>query len=182
MAVTFPYVRAAVWSDGSTTDTAAKRNTIEDGIFNAHQQPAVRVFHNANQTITNATDTALAFNSERFDTAGGAASTQHDTVTNNSRLTCRFAGKYLITADVEWGANANGIRAASLRLNAATIIAKTQILGAGASVRVVCNVSTVYDLAVNDFVEVVVFHDNGGSGTVAVTANYSPEFMWVRVA
>jgi hypothetical protein len=82
-----PFVKDTTFADGSgggTPITAAKLNNIEQGVFDAHLMPAVRVYHNTTQSVSTATHTALAFNSERFDTAGGAASTQHDTVTNNS--------------------------------------------------------------------------------------------------
>jgi hypothetical protein len=181
MAVTFPYVRAATWVDGSTTDTAAKRNTIEDGIFNAHQQPAVRVTHNTTQSITNNTDTALAFNTERFDQAGGASSTQHDTVTNNSRLTCRFAGIYQITGQVEWASSAAGARRIYLRVGGATIICRSPAVAGATDDVGRLTLSTLYSLAVNDFVELIVWQNSGGALNVASAANYSPDFMMVRV-
>lgn len=184
MAVVVPYVKNAAWVDGSTVATAAKANIWEDGIFNAHLQPAVHVFHNANQTITTSTTTALAFNSERFDTAGGTAAAHHDTVTNNSRLTALYAGKYLITANVDWGVSApnTGVRQSMIRLNGTTVIAQTMVGVAGASSRTTTNVTTIYDLAVNDYVEVTVFHDAGANCSVAVSSNFSPEFSMVRVA
>jgi len=174
MAVVFPYVKAAAWVDGSTTDTAAKRNTIEDGIFNAHQQPAVRVFHNTTQSITSGVETTLAFNSERFDQAGGAASTQHDTVTNNSRLTCLYAGVYQITATITWasGPSNSGLL---IRLNGVTRIGYIENSGATASV------TTLYALAVNDYVEARVVQTSGSPINIASSAAQSPEFMMVRV-
>ena len=48
-----------------------------------------RVYNTGNLTITNATETALTYNSEHFDT-----DTIHDTGSNTSRLTCKTAGKY----------------------------------------------------------------------------------------
>src|SRR5919108_3473294 len=99
MAETTPYVKQT-WVDGVSTCSAARNTYQEEGISAAHLQPSVRVFHNATQSITTATETALAFNSERWDTAFGSASTQHDTATNNSRLTAQYAGKYLVVGHV----------------------------------------------------------------------------------
>jgi hypothetical protein len=182
MAVVFPYVKNAAWVDGTTVATAAKANIWEDGIFNAHQQPAVRVFHNANQSLTNITLTALAFNSERFDTAGGSSATHHDTVTNNSRLTCLYAGKYQITGSASFAANATGHRLLLIRLNGATEIARERVPSVGASDQLELNISTLYDLAINDYVELVAYQNSGGALNVTVVSNYSPEFMFVRVA
>ena len=57
-----------------------------------------RAHHSSNQSITNNTFTVLSLNSERWDT-----DSIHDNSTNNSRLTCNTAGKYIITAGVYWG-------------------------------------------------------------------------------
>jgi hypothetical protein len=185
MAVVIPYVENTAWADGSgggTPITAAKLNVVEDGISNAHLMPAVRVFHNATQSITTVTATVLAFNSERFDQAGGAASTQHDTVTNNSRLTCRYAGIYHIAANVGWqSSTATGFRQVRIRLNGTTYIAGVQG-DAGQASTIYQSVSTLYALSVNDYVETVVDHSQGTSINVLATSNYSPEFMMVRVA
>src|SRR5262245_13632341 len=123
---TIPYV-AQTWADGSgggTPLSAARLNVIEAGVKEVSYAPAVRVFHNANQAIVTATVTALAFNSERIDQAGNAADTQHDTVTNNSRLTCKYAGVYDIGACIAWEVVAAGTyRQIGIRLNGTTIIA-----------------------------------------------------------
>jgi hypothetical protein len=184
MAVVYPYVKNTTWADGSgggTPDTAAKKNIIEDGIFNAHNAPAVRVFHNANQSITTATETALAFNSERFDQAGGAASTQHDNTTNNSRLTCLYAGIYAIEACIEWATNATGERLLVIRHSVGpTAIARSRF-SAGAASIISQTTSCHYALAVNEYVEVTVYQNSGGNLNVTTVGNHSPEFSMVRV-
>lgn len=186
MASTVPYVPNTAWADGSgggTPITAAKLNTLEQGISDAHLMPAVRVFHNTTQSIPNLTDTALVFNSERFDTVGGVASTQHDTTTNTSRLTCRYAGKYLVTGHLEWsGTGTTGTRRIKVRLNGTTIIAVGTPGDATADANTGSNVTTIYDLAVNDYVELIVLQSSGSALNVVSTGNYSPEFMMVRVA
>src|SRR5689334_6638767 len=99
---TIPYVKqGAPFADtagAAGTVNAAKLNAIDTGIYEGMLQPAVRVTHNTTQSITNNTATVLAFNTERFDQAGGASAAMHDTVTNNSRLTALYAGIYLINA------------------------------------------------------------------------------------
>lgn len=175
---TVPYVKQT-WTDGVSALSAARLAVIENGIYEISLAPAARVFHNANQSINDTTATALAFNSERFDTAAGASNTQHDTVTNNSRLTCRYAGKYMVSAAVRWGNNSTGTRRIFLRLNGATLIASDIC---PASNEIDQTITTLYDLAVNDYVEVVVFQNSGGALNVEVQSNFSPEFMMVRVA
>ena len=135
-----------------------------------------RVYHNANQSIPDATNTALAFNSERADT-----NTIHDTVTNNSRLTCQTAGVYSITASVEFAANATGIRSVGLRLNGTTFLSLQRSPSAGASVTALLSVATMYALAATDYVEVIVSQDSGGALNVLAGGNYSPEFQMSRL-
>lgn len=162
---------------GGTPTSAARFNDQESGIFNVDYRAAARVFHSASQSITSGVATALAFNSERFDQENNAASTIHDTATNNSRLTCRTAGVYLISAVAEWAASpVNGTL--RLRVGGATEIARQQVVG---DYRVMC-ISSIYALNVNDYVEVVVSQASGGAVNINSTANYSPEFSMVLVA
>jgi hypothetical protein len=178
MAETWPYVKQT-WTENVSSGSAARFTYMEEGIRAAHLQPVVRVTHTLNQTITTATDTALAFNTERFDSAAGIADTMHDNATNNSRLTCRYAGIYQITAIVNWTFNASGFRYLAIRLNGSTLIARDGREGNATTAQ---SVSALYALAVNDYVEAVVTQDSGTSRTVEQNSNYSPEFMMVRVA
>lgn len=136
------------------------------------------VTHNAAQSIANATLTKLAFNTERFDT-----DTIHDNATNNTRLTCKTAGKYLIIGQVAFATNATGeARIAQIKFNNVDYIgvAYRKPIGGGV-VETLVEISTVYDLAVNDYVELVVYQDSGGALNVNSSAKYSPEFSMMRM-
>jgi hypothetical protein len=135
-----------------------------------------RVFHNAAQSIANNATAALAFNSERNDT-----DTIHDTVTNNSRLICKTAGIYQITGQATFAANATGIREVGIRLNGSTFLADSNKNNVGASIDARLSVTTIYNLAVNDYVELIVFQNSGASLNVLSAGNYSPEFMMIRI-
>jgi hypothetical protein len=141
---------------------------------------SVRAF-GASATITTATDTALALNSSRFDT-----NSYHSNVTNNSRLTvpAGLAGVYQISGTVEWAGVPAGTNVTLFfRLNGSTIIAQdgppTAPTGGGGSVKQA--ISTLYKLAVSDYVELCVRQNSGGSLTINSSGNYSPEFGMVRV-
>lgn len=180
MAVVIPYTRQT-WTDGVSSCSAARNNVHEDGINDAHYMPAVRVTNSGDELITTGTLTTLDFNTERFDTAGNAASTMHDTVTLNQRLTCRYAGKYLIVGQVQFSAGATGYRFVSIRLNGTTEIARDRRLNAGAADPVEITLSTLWDLAVNDYVELRVLHNQGTSLNILKVAAFSPEFSMHRV-
>jgi hypothetical protein len=136
-----------------------------------------RVYNNANLSIANTTDTALTFNSERFDT-----DSIHSTSSNTSRLTCQTPGVYLIHADVSFAINASGLRFVYLRLNGTTIIAESSMMPISTGARSHMVVTTLYELDAGDYVEVLVYQTSGGSLTVDYLAAHSPEFGMVRIA
>lgn len=133
-------------------------------------------YHNADQSISNITQTALALNSERWDT-----DVIHDNSTNNSRLTCKTAGVYLIIGTMAYANNTTGVRQAAIRLGGSTFIASVLVNANGGSNLTVLVVTRIYPLAVNEYVELVAFQDSGGSLNVTSAGNYSPEFMMIRL-
>lgn len=138
--------------------------------------PSTRVTNNAAIAIVTSTVTTPTFNTERWDT-----NETHDTTTNPSRLTCQTAGLYLIIANIEFDANATGHRMIRLRLNATTNIARTEtpaVATAATTTNII--VSTIYNLAVSDFIEVQVFQTSGGNLNINTTT-YSPDLMMTRL-
>lgn len=134
-----------------------------------------RVYHNTNQSIPNLTLTTLAFNSEKFD-----SDNIHDPVTNNSRLTCRTAGTYLISFNGRWETNATGQRWLVLFWNATRYIAMST-LDVGIPGNFATEMSTIYTLAINDFLQVQVWQDSGGALDIRFVAEYTPNFMMQRI-
>jgi len=129
-----------------------------------------RVTHDVDQHIAINTHTTLAFNSERYDNGG-----LHSTVTNNSRLTAQKAGVYLITCNIAWEGAAGHIRILSLKLNATTYIARNyEYLTFDDEHHL--SLTTLYKLAVTDYVQALVFHDVVGGLDILQAANFSPEF------
>lgn len=141
--------------------------------------PSARVYNSAALTIaTGGVGTSLTFDSERFDTRS-----LHSTSANTGRLTAPVAGLYVITAQIEWAANGVGERDLILNLNGTTNIARslhpTTAVGTTAQ-----SISTLYKLAANDYVQVVVRQTSGGNLNVTASGNYSPEFSmsWLHPA
>lgn len=137
---------------------------------------AVSVYNSANIAIANNTDTALTFDSERWDT-----DSIHSTSSNTGRLTATIAGKYLITALVRWAANNDGRRSVWIREGGDTIIALVQADAATGGVFTVQEVSRQYNLKAGEYVEVLVNQNSGGALNVEAVSNFSPEFMMARV-
>lgn len=117
----------------------------------------------ATQTIPNATSTAITFNSESADT-----DTMHSTTTNTSRLTCNTAGLYLIEGNVRYTSGATGLRETEIYLNglAGKIIAIMSMPVGATPAIITLKASVIYQLAVNDYVEVFAYQSSGGNLTV----------------
>jgi len=134
-----------------------------------------RVYHSSGQTIPNNSHTACAFDSESYDTDG-----IHDPVTNNTRLTCKTPGKYLITGCVAWDANGPGYRHIHIRKNGGGSYAGVTIGGfTGAWNYVV--VTSLLDLVVDDYVELILYQTSGGNLDVKSSGEQNPSFMMQKV-
>lgn len=162
------------------TDDAGNDRTIVTvspitGSSSGGYTEGARVYNNASVSINSGSSTAIAMNSERYDT-----NTIHDNSTNNSRLTCKTAGKYMIVGNVQWQGNNTGIRALSIRLNTSTLIAAC-LTGAVQNDNTTQTISTIYDLGINDYVELFAYQNCGSPLNAEVGANYSPEFMMQRI-
>lgn len=130
--------------------------------------PAVRVYNDADISISNNTNTILTFNTERWDN-----DSIHDTTTNTSRLTCKTAGIYHIYGNIRWGANQTGYRIIAINVNTTRVAAERK---RDTATHTYQSISTDYVLAVDDYVELEVYQDSGGALTVVSEGNFSPEF------
>lgn len=137
---------------------------------------SARVFNSASISLTNNTWTTLTFNSERWDT-----DTIHSTVSNTGRLTATTAGKYLIIGHAEFSTHATGIRQLQIRLNGATPLIFFNIHTMNGADAGMLMISTQYNLAADDYVELLAFQNSGGALNVNQRANSSPEFMMAKV-
>lgn len=145
-----------------------------DGSLDVRTSIGARAFNSANISIPNNTNTALTFDSERFDT-----DTIHSTSSNTDRLTATTAGKYVISCTATWAANTTGQRRMYLELNNTTTIANVadkDVVGAGATADA-DELTTIYDLAATDYVRCFVHQNSGGALNISTLAQYSPEFM-----
>lgn len=136
-------------------------------------KPACRVYNDTIQSIPNNALTVLSFNGELYDN-----DTMHDNATNNSRITIKTAGKYRLSAIVEFASNATGIRQILLRVNGTIYIGAVTTDAFTTTQQM--NVHADYQLAVGDYVEVIVYQNSGGALNVSnssSTSRYKCEFM-----
>jgi hypothetical protein len=140
-------------------------------------EESCRVYHNANQTITTATLTALAFNSERWDPIG-----MHDVATNNSRIVALEGGIYLFGGSVSFDDHATGSRGLGLRRNGTTYVAfHKQPTVAAANIETRLSIASIVQMVAGDYMELVVIQRSGGNLDVLASTEYSPEFYAMKL-
>lgn len=137
--------------------------------------PACRVTKAAAQLLVAGTDTAILFDTERYDTDA-----MHSTASLTTRITFNTAGVYGIGGCIRWQASATGYRYIMVRLNGTTPLAVV-LQDIDSVIQHQQNVSTMYKFAAADYVELVAHHNNAGDLNVEKAANYSPEFWatWI---
>lgn len=164
------------WVTGEVVTSSQANTHFRDNQVFLHDPPSCRVFNSASILVPNATETALTFNSERWDT-----DSMHSTSSLTSRITFNTAGKYIVTGHVRFAGNASGFRSVGIRFGGTTYLAANEAptIGAGSSHDL--SVATVYAFPAASFAELVVFHDIGASLNAEAVAAISPEFaaLWV---
>ncbi len=164
------YSAPRTWTPGEYPTAAQLNQDLRDNVAFLANPPACRVTKAAFQGITTATNTAIVFDTERYDT-----DSMHDTVTNNTRITIVTAGLYEVGGCIEWDANAAGTRSLGIRLNGTTFLVNV-FMDIDSAILHAQNVETTYKFAAADYVELVAWQDSGGSRTANKSGNYSPEF------
>lgn len=139
-----------------------------------HIVPACRVYSSINQKIQHNQNTPVIFDSIRFD------NDEIFNISDNTRLTCKTPGIYLVTGHAAITNNSTGVRQVFIRVNNATVIA-SEIKNALSKGNTPVNISTVYDLNENDYLELVAFQDSGVALEIVSLVNFSPEFSIVRI-
>jgi hypothetical protein len=137
-----------------------------------------RAYKAADQLIANATLQIIALDTERFD-----SDAFHDNVTNNTRFTipASMGGYYMVGATALFAANATASRQVFIYVN--SVATGTAIVGnttlPGTSTAVYMSVSTLYQFAATDYVELVCYQNSGGNLNVTAVQATSPE-MWIH--
>ena len=146
-----PQVGAQVWllSDGS--DIFAIGHLAPRGV------PALRVTGSA-VSVTNATETALAFTAEVGTDPWGMGESG-----NATRVTVPLDGWYTFTAWGSFAANATGIRGVKIRQGGSTSLAVTRVSAASAGSTELTVVTGPVSLSATNYVELTVEQTSGGA-------------------
>lgn len=126
-----------------------------------------QVWRSTNQTLADATLTAISFDSViRDDPACWAVGTP-------TRLTIKLAGAYMITGQCSFNTSSTGRRLVLFYLNGGQINAQTTNGNSAAATHV--SSTTIKYLAVGDYVEMYGYQNSGGNLSV-LTDVHSPMF------
>ena len=134
-----------------------------------------RAASNAAQSVASGVPTLVAFNVSVFDTDD-----MHDPVVNNSRITFKTAGTYLIGGSFDLDINATGDRVIQIVVNGAsqpTFAVKAPVLSTGS-----LSTSTLIDANRNDFAELLAFQDSGSPLNIINFGTRSPSFWAHRLS
>ena len=154
------YARLGVGTNGQTlvADSTASTGLKWSTVSTTPTFVGCVLTKSAAQSIANATNVNITFNTESIDT-----NTFHDTTTNTERITIPtgYAGKYLFTAMGSFAADASGVRAVYLLLNG--VIKTVAQAPALASQFSGYSISFILNLAVADYVTLQAFQNTGGA-------------------
>lgn len=126
--------------------------------------PFCKASSNVNKIIDNMTMTSLPLNTSVSDTTG-----MHNITTNNSRVTIKTIGIYIICAMVSFTPNITGRRILQINKNGVPIGAVSQRALDSASASANMSLTVINNLIINDYIEIVVYQDCGQS--IDVTGN-----------
>ncbi len=153
--------RLAVGTDGqiltadSTAATGIKWASPTSTAFSG-----VSLVKSAVQSVSNATDTAITWNTEDYDTDG-----YHSTVTNTDRITIPTGktGYFLVSSRVSFAGNATGVRSVTLRKNGSTGVIGVDMNNQTAGASAVCiNDRVIYAVA-GDYFHLNAYQTSGGA-------------------
>jgi hypothetical protein len=133
------------------------------------------VFHNTTQSVADTTWTVAVFNSELVDTSG-----LHDTTLDDrrDRVNVPRTGKYRITAQAEFAANATGYRQARITVNGSALARSTKIVpNNGASLEAQASIEIYAILTAGDIVRLEAYQDSGGA--LNLTSNTRLYLLWI---
>jgi len=168
-----PATSETIWRTDKTDTEIYTGSTWVVGGLNA---PYAQIGRSTDQSIPNSTLTAVLWTTEVSDSHSG-----HSTVTNTSRYTATVAGLYQVSCSLPWDPNATGVREMFFRVNNTTSTPGDR--AQASTVATIMTSSTrLLRLAVNDYVEVVVWQNSGGALNISSSYLIGPglDVVWLR--
>jgi hypothetical protein len=161
---------------GEVLTAALMNKNVRDAVNFLANPPAAVLYSAASQSIPNATETSLNFDSEVLDTYNG-----HNVATNNSRYTAQVAGWYFVIGACWFNNNGTGYRRVDLYVNGAGLTANAQAtMNASSGVGSGMQVMGLVHLNVGDYVEVYGLQNSGAALGTPGAGALSMSLWWVH--
>jgi hypothetical protein len=139
--------------------------------------PRAHVYRATDQAILTATFTPISFSTERKDNNAMWA------IGDPTKLIAKTAGYFDFDANVVWqSGTGSGYRQLAIRVNGTTTIASTLYAENGGTWSPMQNLGQKWQMAVNDYAELMVQHEEGANQNVVALTAYSPDFSMVMVS
>lgn len=156
---------------GETLTATTMNQEVRDAMNFLLNPPRANVYHSTTQShATSGQYQIVQFDSEFYD-----SDTMHDPVTNNSRITIKTAGLYLVMGQIYWAGNTTGMRGVSIRGNGANALAYDFRASTNTLIQQV-SLERYFD--VNDYIELNAYQSSGAALIINGGANGS--FMSAR--
>lgn len=154
--------------------------TMVDALTFLSSPPRMQARQTVAQSLTSGVFSAITCTTEDYDQDPNGTSTQHDTVTNPSRFTALFSGRYTLSGAVGFAASATGRRLTKWQVNGVDVNGSGLAIPAtAASVGKIPAVTIDVLLAVGDYVELLGAQESGGALNTAVGGATDQSFMKV---
>lgn len=148
------------------------------GVLGPAAVPSVRASSSVALTLASASNVRASLDTTDWDQ--GTASAQHSTSSTQSHLVCRQAGIYLISAGATISQNASGLRDVGIQLNGTTWVAE-MYTGANPTDVTIFSLSALYQLALGDYVELVLYQDSGSTLQALANRDVKAHIAWCRL-
>ncbi len=167
------------WATGDEITATRLNEQLRDNMLELRSSRTARVRRLTAQSIPDSADpwaTAIGFTSEDFDVPAW-----HSNTTNNTRITPDVAGVYLVTANVEFAANATGDRAIRIGVNGVgTSNMRAQTTTPAPTVNALLSTTAVVLLnGTTDYIEIGAWQSSGGSLNTGTSLGCWCSVTWI---
>lgn len=162
--------------DPAAAQDADTKTARDIAITTALYTQGCRVRNTAAQSISDSTWTPITFDTEQYDTDG-----IHSTASNTNRLTCKTPGVYIISGCLEFVPNNAGERYITLWWKGSNLMAGISLVPAVTG-SAFATVTTLYQLALNDWLDLRAWQNSGGALNTIAAAYYTPSLGMQRVS
>jgi len=150
---------------GGSGDTVSLGSGATQSGFGGVNTPAFRAGRSSAQTISNATHTAIIFDSEQFDTDSA-----YDTSNGRFTVPVGEAGKYFFYGHFRYQANGTFDTAIEIHKNGSQI---AHIEYGSNGVYPSCQISYIGDLAEGDYIQLTAYQSSGSNRDLTGNINYT---------